>query len=80
MLSSDFQSLEELRPFASKCPRCSLCKFPPLVRVESARYSGICPSYEEFKVHASSTADASQYCSRLRFAKTMTFSPAPAIF
>ena len=54
MLSSDFQSLEELRPFASKCPRCSLCKFPPLVRVESARYSGICPSYEELKVHASS--------------------------
>lgn len=54
MLSSDFQSLEALRPFASKCPRCSLCKFPPLVRVESAAYSGICPSYEEFKVHASS--------------------------
>lgn len=54
MLSSDFQSLEALRPFASKCPRCSLCKFPPLVRVESARASGICPSYEEFAVHASS--------------------------
>ncbi len=54
MLSNDFRSLEALRPYAGKCPRCSLCKFPPLARVESAAFSGICPSYEEFKVHASS--------------------------
>jgi Fe-S oxidoreductase len=54
MLSNDFQALDELRPLAEKCPRCSLCKFPPLVRVEDAASSGVCPSYEEFKVHASS--------------------------
>ena len=54
MLSNDFQSLEDLRFLAEKCPRCSLCKFPPLVRVEHADFSGICPSYEELGIHAAS--------------------------
>lgn len=54
MLSNDFQSVEDLRFLAEKCPRCSLCKFPPLVRVEHADFSGICPSYEELGIHAAS--------------------------
>ncbi|MBI2889565.1 MAG: (Fe-S)-binding protein [Nitrospirae bacterium] len=54
MLSNNFQSLEDLRFVAEKCPRCSLCKFPPLTRVEHGGFAGICPSYEEFKFHAAS--------------------------
>ena len=33
----DHKSIEDLRPINSKCVRCSLCKFPPLVTVESAQ-------------------------------------------
>jgi len=49
---SDHKSIEELRAINSKCVRCSLCKFPPLVTVESARFSSACPSYHEYKIHS----------------------------
>jgi Fe-S oxidoreductase len=49
---SDHKSIEDLRPINSKCVRCSLCKFPPLVTVESARFSSACPSYHEYKIHS----------------------------
>lgn len=48
------KTIEELRKFAGKCPRCSLCKFPPLNVVESKRHSSICPSYDEYKFHSHS--------------------------
>lgn len=54
MLTNDFRDLAALRPLAGKCPRCSLCKFPPLVTVEAKAHSAACPSYEEYKVHAAS--------------------------
>ncbi len=54
LVQNDFQSIDDLRFVAEKCPRCSLCKFPPLVRVEHGRHSGCCPSYEELAVHAAS--------------------------
>jgi Fe-S oxidoreductase len=50
----DHQSIEDLRPINSKCVRCSLCKFPPLVTVESAKFSSACPSYREYKLHSHS--------------------------
>jgi Fe-S oxidoreductase len=50
----DHKSIEDLRPINSKCVRCSLCKFPPLVTVESARFSSACPSYHEYKLHSHS--------------------------
>lgn len=54
MLTNNYESLESLRSLAGKCPRCSLCKFPPLILVERQAHSAICPSYEEFKFHSSS--------------------------
>ncbi len=54
MLTNNPQRLEELRQLASKCPRCSLCKFPPLAVVRGKEQSAICPAYEEFKFHANS--------------------------
>ena len=50
----DHKSIEDLRPINSKCVRCSLCKFPPLVTVESAQFSSACPSYHEYKIHSHS--------------------------
>ena len=51
---SDHKSIEDLRPINSKCVRCSLCKFPPLVTVEAAQFSSVCPSYHEYKLHSHS--------------------------
>lgn len=48
------KSISELKKFTGKCPRCSLCKFPPLSAVENQRYSTICPSYYEYKFHSHS--------------------------
>jgi len=48
------KSIAELKKFTGKCPRCSLCKFPPLAVVESQRYSTVCPSYDEYKFHSHS--------------------------
>lgn len=53
-MQPDHKSIEDLRPIDSKCVRCSLCKFPPLVTVESARFSSACPSYHEYKLHSHS--------------------------
>ena len=50
----DHKSIEDLRPINSKCVRCSLCKFPPLVTVADARFSSACPSYLEYKLHSHS--------------------------
>jgi len=48
------KEIKDLRVFTGKCPRCSLCKFPPLTVVESRRFSSICPSYQEYKFHSHS--------------------------
>jgi Fe-S oxidoreductase len=48
----EHKSIEDLRPINSKCVRCSLCKFPPLLTVESAQFSSVCPSYHEYKIHS----------------------------
>lgn len=48
------KTIKELRKFTGKCPRCSLCKFPPLAVVEDHRFSTICPSYNEYKFHSHS--------------------------
>ncbi len=48
------KTIEDLKKFAGKCVRCSLCKFPPLTVVESQRFSSICPAYLEYKFHAHS--------------------------
>lgn len=48
------QSISDLVAINSKCPRCSLCKFPPLSVVSSQRFSSICPSYREYKFHSHS--------------------------
>jgi len=48
------KTIPELRKFTGKCPRCSLCKFPPLTVVENQRFSTICPSYDEYKFHSHS--------------------------
>ncbi|MBI2566169.1 MAG: (Fe-S)-binding protein [Candidatus Schekmanbacteria bacterium] len=53
-LTNNYQSMAELKSLAGKCPRCSLCKFPPLVAVRDAGFSSICPAYEVNKMHASS--------------------------
>jgi Fe-S oxidoreductase len=47
-------TIEGLIPINSKCPRCSLCKFPPLVAVESKEHSMVCPSYREYMFHSHS--------------------------
>ncbi|MBV6510522.1 MAG: hypothetical protein JJLCMIEE_03680 [Acidimicrobiales bacterium] len=47
-------SLESLQHLTSKCPRCSLCKFPPLLTVRSKAHSSICPSYDEYGFHSHS--------------------------
>ncbi len=46
------KTIEDWTPINSKCPRCSLCKFPPLMVVESQEFSQICPSYREFGFHS----------------------------
>lgn len=48
------KSIAELQDLAAKCPRCSLCKFPPLVTVKSKQRSSICPSYDEYQFHSHS--------------------------
>lgn len=52
--SSRHQGLEDLRYLAAKCVRCSLCKFPPLVKVESQATSSICPSIDTYGFHSHS--------------------------
>jgi len=47
-------TIEGLASINSKCPRCSLCKFPPLVAVESKEHSMVCPSYREYMFHSHS--------------------------
>jgi len=49
-----YATIEGLIPINSKCPRCSLCKFPPLVAVESKEHSMVCPSYREYMFHSHS--------------------------
>jgi Fe-S oxidoreductase len=51
---SGHSSLESLSHLAVKCPRCSLCKFPPLSAVESQRFSSICPSIDHYGFHSHS--------------------------
>jgi len=48
------KTIQDLYPINSKCPRCSLCKFPPMVKVEKKEFSIICPSYREYKFHSHS--------------------------
>lgn len=47
-------SLEGLQSLTAKCPRCSMCKFPPLLTVRSKARSSICPSYDEYRFHSHS--------------------------
>ena len=47
-------SLEGLQNLTAKCPRCSLCKFPPLLTVRSKARSSVCPSYDEYGYHSHS--------------------------
>jgi len=47
-------TLESLLPFNSKLARLSMDKFPPLALVRSQRFSSICPSYLEYKMHSHS--------------------------
>lgn len=53
-IATKHKNISDLRKFAGKCPRCSLCKFPPLTVVRSQRFSTICPSYLEYKFHSHS--------------------------
>lgn len=48
------RTLADWEFLAAKCPRCSLCKFPPLSAVESARRSGICPAIDHYGFHSHS--------------------------
>lgn len=48
------RELPDLEFLASRCPRCSLCKFPPLPLVESAERSGICPAIDTYGFHSHS--------------------------
>jgi Fe-S oxidoreductase len=51
---SSHPTLETLLPFNSKLARLSMDKFPPLALVRSQRFSSICPSYLEYKIHSHS--------------------------
>ncbi|MBI2570781.1 MAG: (Fe-S)-binding protein [Candidatus Schekmanbacteria bacterium] len=54
LLTNRYETLEQLRPLSGKCPRCNLCKFPPLTIVERKEAGTICPSYDELKGHFNS--------------------------
>jgi Fe-S oxidoreductase len=47
-------TLQTLLPFNGKLARLSMDKFPPLALVRSQRFSSICPSYLEYKMHSHS--------------------------
>jgi Fe-S oxidoreductase len=51
---SSHPTLETLLPFNSKLARLSVDKFPPLALVRSQKFSSICPSYLEYKIHSHS--------------------------
>lgn len=51
---SNHPTLATLLPFNSKLARLSMDKFPPLALVRSQRFSSICPSYLEYKMHSHS--------------------------
>jgi Fe-S oxidoreductase len=52
--NNHYTNLVAIAPSRERCIRCNMCKFVPLARVESAAHAGGCPSYEHFKVSASS--------------------------
>nr|MDO8084909.1 heterodisulfide reductase-related iron-sulfur binding cluster [Candidatus Sigynarchaeum springense] len=45
------RTLEEYRQLASRCLRCSLCKFIPQVAIKSQEFSTICPSIDRYNFH-----------------------------
>ena len=51
---SDHPTLASLLPFNGKLARLSMDKFPPLALVRSQKFSSICPSYLEYKIHSHS--------------------------
>jgi len=51
---SKHPTLASLLPFNGKLARLSMDKFPPLALVRSQRFSSICPSYLEYKIHSHS--------------------------
>jgi Fe-S oxidoreductase len=54
MSSPSHPTLQSLLPFNSKLARLSMDKFPPLALVRSQKFSSICPSYLEYKMHSHS--------------------------
>jgi Fe-S oxidoreductase len=51
---SSHPTLHDLLTFNSKLARLSMDKFPPLALVRSKKFSSICPSYLEYKLHSHS--------------------------
>ena len=51
---SSHPALQDLLTFNSKLARLSMDKFPPLAVVRSQKFSSICPSYLEYKLHSHS--------------------------
>jgi heterodisulfide reductase subunit D len=51
---SNHPTLASLLAFNGKLARLSMDKFPPLALVRSQRFSSICPSYLEYKIHSHS--------------------------
>jgi len=51
---SSHPTLESLLPFNGKLARLSVDKFPPMALVRSQKFSSICPSYLEYKLHSHS--------------------------
>jgi hypothetical protein len=51
---SNHPTLASLLPVNGKLTRLSMDKFPPLALVRSQRFSSICPSYLEYKLHSHS--------------------------
>lgn len=49
---SSVAGLEDLRVQLERCSKCSFCKFVPIPRVKSWRFSPICPSTQRYNFHA----------------------------
>lgn len=46
------KTLEDYQKMASKCLRCSFCKFIPQVTIKSQEFSTICPSIDRYNFHS----------------------------
>ena len=46
------KTLEDYKIMASKCLRCSFCKFIPQVAIKSQEFSTICPSIDRYNFHS----------------------------